>query len=164
MNVEEQDILIITITILSIITLLCLTCQYFSLRNRISDIRLIVDLDRPGQIEKYKNNYFISLSHHRTTPPVPPSPTVLYESLTERPELKAPEPSAPVPLPSLITNTPPISDLSEREAEEESFIPSVDDQEETGGNKEDITELKATCEVLKDRTIKLERELRKLRK
>ena len=160
MNELSQDILIFIIATFSILTFLCSICQYCSIQNKISDIRLTVDLDRSGELKKYKNNYFISLRHQRTPPPIP-SPAALYESLSERPSLAVPEPSAPLPISSIATNTLPISDVSERAAEEESFIQSVDDPAE---NEEEIIELKATCEVLKDRTIKLERELRKLRK
>ena len=157
MDVRSQDILIVTITTFSILTFICSICQFCSIKRKIKDQSLTVALDQPGKLKRFKNNYFISLSHHRPALAPPPSETTLYEDLTGQ-HL---EPSAPLSLPATVT--PPHSDLSEKQEEEDSFIQSVDDKVREETSKE-IEHLQATCEVLKGRIVKIERELSKLKK
>ena len=156
MDERSQDILIITITTFSILTFICSFCQFCSIKRKIKDQSLTIALDQPAKLKRFKNSYFISLSHPRPLLAPPPSETTLYEDLTEQ-HLN---PSAPLSLPA--TDTPPHSDLSERKEEEDSFIQSVDDKVREETSKE-IKHLQATCEVLKGRIVKLERELSKLK-
>lgn len=158
MSYYQEDILLILITILCFLIIFSQIYLCHLVTRKIRNQDLTVSLAQPGKLYKHGNNYHISLSQPPPPQPPPPPPSLsetLYENLTEG------EPSAPLPPPT--TTTPPPSGHSERE-EEEVFIQSVDGREKEEFNEERIRHLQVTCEVLKERMVKVERELRKLKK
>ena len=153
---DNQDILLILITTLCFLIIFSLIYLCCLVSRKIRNQDITVSLAQPGKLKKFRNNFYISLSLPQPPQPPPSQSETPYENLTDG------EPSALLPPPAG-SATPPPSQFSEKE-EEKTFIQSVEDQEKEERNEERIRHLQVTCEVLKERMVKVERELRKLKK
>ena len=165
MNELTEDALIFTITAIIILILICVVWQHCSLNHKIRHQSIFVSIKQPARLTKYRNNHIITIRQPLVVSPVvsPPSPEPVYANTSEIDLL---EPSAPLYSPT--TEPPsstavisPHSDISTKE-EEENLVESKDQAKETA-TEEKIKVLEVTCEILKDKVVKLERELKRLK-
>ena len=165
MDELTEDALIFTITAIIILILICVVWQHCSLNHKIRHQSIFVSIKQPARLTKYRNNHIITIRQPLVVSPVvsPPSPEPVYANTSEIDLL---EPSAPLYSPT--TEPPPStavisphSDISTKE-EEENLVESKDQAKETA-TEEKIKVLEVTCEILKDKVVKLERELKRLK-